>query len=92
MRNKHGLTAPFDNDLLTQLDLADIHLYRRTSRLGSGAGEPSPHEGDCGPYCSGGTNHTRGGHQEATPAIIHAVITHPVVSHQLISGPFQKAF
>ncbi len=82
--NKHRLTTPFSNHLLSRLDLADIYLYRRTGSLGLGTWEPRSHERDRSTHRSCSAHHRSGGHKEATPACIHAVIAHSVVSHQLL--------
>src|SRR5690606_42103068 len=82
-KDEHRLTAPFRHHLLARFDLADIHLHRCTCGLGLGAREPGPHKRDRGTHRSCRTYHRGSCNQEATPASIHAVIAHSVVSHQL---------
>ena len=81
--NKHRLTTPFSNHLLSRLDLADIYLYRRTGSLGLGTGNHDPTNGTAAPTAPAAPT-TEVAAKEATPACIHAVIAHSVVSHQLL--------
>src|SRR5690606_24013429 len=82
--DKHRLPAPFGDHLLPRFNLADIYLHRCTGRLGLGTWEPRSHERDRGTHRSCSTHHRGGSHKEATPASIHAVIAHSVVSHQFL--------
>src|SRR5690606_19099160 len=90
-QDEYRLPAPLGDHLLARLNLADIHLNRCPGRLGLGTWKPRSHKRDRGPHRSCSTHYRSSSYQEATPASIHAVIAHSVVSHQFLMAYRKQA-